>query len=151
MQGPFEQFIQDLGRALGLPLHVDDKNSCTLLVEEKLTLQIEPDHQEESLLVGSTIIELSPGKFREEVLKEALKENHIYPRLGTLAYSIYNNHLALFQRFPTWQEIPLEVWIDWLSAFIAKAIEWRQSIEEGRSSPPPVSDKGGPPPFSLKP
>lgn len=92
----FEEYIQKLGQALGASLHAEKGYLCKLLIEGSLKVQIEHEIDQERILFASFLQELPPGKFREDILKEALKANDALDRLGIFAYSPKNNSLAYF-------------------------------------------------------
>ena len=97
----FEEILQLLGQSLNLPLQVDANNACAIQIKQNLIVQLQPDPSQEKLLIGCQIIQVPPGKFRENVLKEALKANGLPdPRVGIFAYIARNNTLFLFQEYP---------------------------------------------------
>jgi len=152
MQDTFERLIKSLGKLLNASLHVDANQSCTLLIEEKITVQIEKDHQEKGYIIGAMVATLPPGKFREEVLKNALQANHFFPKMGTFGYSAHNNQLALFYLVKD-PDISAEKFAEVLSAFVAKALEWKQALEQNQSAPSSFMDQSEPvkpPPFPFK-
>lgn len=126
----FEELLKELGKILDMPLHVDSEHSCTILVNEKLRVQMELERNQERLIVASFIGLVPPGKFRENVFALALKINNPYPRIGTFGYSAYSNQLMLFEYLhPT--KLNGEKLADFLSVFIPKAMEWRDALEVG--------------------
>jgi len=146
----FEELLNELGNILGVSLHPDQMHSCTILIDEKMKLQLEMQKNKENLLLGAHICVVEPGRFRENVLGEALKTNNLsYPQVGTLGYSAYNNQLALFDVLSV-DEMTGQKLADYLSLFIAKALEWRDAIEAGNTSPLPLTEEEGPKPFGMK-
>src|SRR5581483_3593082 len=91
----FLTVIADLGRVVGLPLLPDHKRRCRLVIEHQLHIQIEDEEPKDRILIACFICEVPPGKFREKVFKQALKENNNYPRIGNLSYCEKNNNLVL--------------------------------------------------------
>ncbi len=101
---PFEDYIRDLGTALGLPLYVDAHGACCLQMNKKIRVQLEPDKSLENLLVVALIGEVNPGRFREEILKEALKANDRLVAMGIgegiLGFSAHHNKLTCHTILP---------------------------------------------------
>lgn len=128
----FEELLKELGKILGIPLHVDKNNACRLNINNILHIQLEQDPVKGRLLVACYICDIPPGKFREITLKEALKANYLYPRVGTLAYAERNNKLTLFEYLP-FLELTGEKLSVFLFQFIEKANTWREAIESGRT------------------
>jgi len=129
----FEEILRELSVELGTTLHVDKRGACKLRVNETLSLQLECDASQENLWIFSFLCEINPGKFRENVLKDALKANSPFPLYGTLAYAERTNQLALFSslRLPPLSGKTL---FEFLSAFIEKANAWKAGVETGQTA-----------------
>ncbi len=129
----FEELLHELGPELGTTLHPDRKGACTLKINEIFHLQIECDAHQENLLVATFICDIPPGKYRENILKDALKANGPFPVSGTLAYSDRNNKLVLFSYFRL-AGLTGKKLAEFLAAFVDKANQWRIGIETGHTS-----------------
>ena len=143
----FEELIVQLGKELGLPLHAERGRICRLNINGLLHVHIEYDEAKDRVLLATFIAEIPPGKFRENVLKETLRINNNYPRLGTFAYSEKNNQLALFIYTP-FASLPADQLLERLMTFIHSADEWRLAIEQGslaRVALPSAGPSGAPP------
>ena len=149
MTDPFETLIQQLGVSLDVPLHVDRHRACTIRVHQQLNVQLQLDAASEKLWIASFICELPPGKFRENVLCEALKSNNLpEPRVGTLGYISMNNRLTLHQAY-RFASIEGDKLANYLAGFIEYANLWRETIERGQTSPAPIHGKASAKPFGL--
>lgn len=126
----FEEILRELGIEYGLPLHPDHRGACKLLINETMQLQIEYRQEHQALLALTFICEIPPGKFRENVLRTALKANHFSPTKSLLGYSDKNNQLALFQQIPLTLLTGKKL-AELLTLFINKADEWRQRVQTG--------------------
>lgn len=134
----FEELLKELGKAIHLALHSDKNHACSIRLHGGVLVQLELDSSQENLLLFTKIIELPPGKFREIVLREALKANSFLdPRPGILGYFNNTNHLVLHQRYPL-QILNGERLASFLSVFAELADLWRKAIESGRAAPHPV-------------
>ncbi len=159
MISPFEELLKELSRQIGLDLHPDQHGICCLKVDEDLRIQIEPDSQKGRLLIGSFIGELMPGRFREEVLKEALKANAlILPEGkpggmpgGTLAFHQHNNQLFLFH-YVAQEGLDGPKLVQALAQFTNYAMLWHNSIKNGRPTPLNLgAPHPSPLPFGIRP
>jgi len=127
----FAILLDDLGGLIQVPLHPDAKRTCRLNIDNKLHIQIEDQDNFDRILVAAFLSEVPPGKFRETVFKETLKENNFYPRLGTFAYSKRTNMLTLFSHV-YYEGLDGNNFADFLTAFIEKSLAWKSGVETGR-------------------
>ena len=130
----FEELLKQLANLLNTPLHVDTKGCCAILVDERLKVQLELDKSQEKVILSGYITSIIPGRFRENVLIEALKENDQNFQTGILGYSSYNDMLALFLVLSL-HLLNGEILADQLASFIAKAMEWQNAIRAGYPAP----------------
>jgi len=130
----FQELLWDLGELIEVPLHADKNNACKLILDQKLTLQLEMDQYDQKLLITSFISELPPGKFREDILKNALKVNGMRHSFGVFSYIESNNFLILHQYFHV-DNLSREKLAEYLESLIQEAEEWRSAISNGHSSP----------------
>lgn len=147
----FEELLKELGKLFHVLLHPDKTGKCCLNVNDSLHVQMEFDPGRDRILIAALICDVPPGKFRENLLKEALKFNGAYPRVGTLGYLERENKLALYE-YLYFPEINGEKMGQFLVNFIGKATEWRQNVENGsfpQSSSP--TSKIDPSLFGIKP
>jgi hypothetical protein len=133
----FQEILHALGEELNIPLEPDRNHACAIQVKPGLIVQLESDLSQEKLLILSPIIEVPPGKFRENVLREGLKSNALPdPRIGILSYIPKINKLVLFQYYP-FDILTAERLAGLLGAFIETAGKWRDAITTGNSGPLP--------------
>lgn len=150
MMDTFAQLLSDLGLLLDIPLSPDKRGACKLNIEDTIHIQLEPDANREKLLLFCFLSEIPPGKFRENVLRDALKTN-ADPALGTLGFSERNNQLVLFA-YLNFYPLTAKELLDFLSLFIAKAQAWKQAIATGQTAHlSPESIQKSLSPFDLKP
>src|SRR3990167_5179686 len=128
MASQFEELLSQLGPVFHLSLHVDKNQACSIEVHQHLIIQLQPDMAQENLFLFSKIIEIPPGKFRENVLREALKANALPdPRVGIFGYVAATNHLVLFQRYP-FTMLTGERLAGLVGAFIEYGDSWHQAV-----------------------
>ncbi len=95
---PFEDLLNELGKVLRMKLHVDAKGACSLRIQDK-TIQLEPDRDLGSLFIFTRIMETPPGKYREQILAQAMKAN-TQSSSAIFAYLEKTNELVAFQKYP---------------------------------------------------
>lgn len=145
----FQQLLQDLGRIFHLELHADKLNACSILIPPELIIQLQLDQSQENLFLFSKVAPLPPGRFRENVLTEALKANAAPdPIPGIFAYLAKTDHLILFQSYPV-SILNGERLAGLFGAFLEVAEKWRKAIQSGQSSPPSLQTSPANP-FGLK-
>jgi hypothetical protein len=151
MTDPFEEIIQQLGESLGIALHVDKNRACVLKAHETLSIQIQTDSTQEKILLGCFVMELPPGRFRENVLAEALKANHLPdPRTAIFGYLAAGNRLTMHQRYPLSLLDGKKLAV--LPAnFMDYAEMWQEALKNGQPSPAPIAATVKPTnPFGLR-
>ncbi len=135
MTDRFEELLAALSNVFETSLHRDRNHACAIQVKKGLIIQLQADETQENLLITSNVVEIPPGKFRENVLQAALKSNgEKDPIIGIFSYIPKTNHLFLFQRYP-FDILSGEKLASLLLPFIDKAEEWRDSVTNGRAGP----------------
>ncbi len=136
MTSQFEELLQSLGKIFELKLHVDRKNACSIQVYPELTVQLQIDPSQEFLWIFAKIASIAPGKFREIILKEALKANALPdPRPAFFGYIHGLNELAQFQKYPL-AILNGERLSGMIGAFVAQSSHWQEAIQRGESPAP---------------
>ncbi len=150
MTDRFTELIVGLGDFLGLPLFVDKHGACLLQVHGKARIQMQMDSSQTHLLIASAAIEIPPGKFRENVLKDGLKTNDLPdPRSAILGYLPLNNHLTLHQSLPI-EILDAERLAAFFGAFMTEVESWIDAIQSGRTAPTHLAPDSPPHPFGLR-
>src|SRR5581483_6912627 len=121
----FEELLHSLGQIFRLSLHIDHSHACTIQIHEAIRIQLQLDIAQENLWLFSKLIEIPPGKFRENVFRETLKANGLPdPRIATFGYLANTNHLILFQKYPL-AILNGERLAGLIGAFLEMAETWR--------------------------
>lgn len=128
----FELLIQELGQILGITLQAEQGSLCKVFIKEKVHLQIEYDEAAERIILACFIVEIPPGKFREDVLTAALKANYIDSSLGSFSYADSIQTLILQLYLPSSVAAPFLGTL--LQQFTEKAISWKEAIEQSNVS-----------------
>ena|ERR1700722_9178070 len=128
---PFEELIRQLGEKLGTVLHVDPHQSCRLEFADNVIVQIDLDGSADRLLLGATLGNLTPGSYRENLLKQALIVNGLHAgRSGILAYSEKNDQLVLFS-YLSLGTTTRDFLFEFLKNFVGHAFVWQEAIKRG--------------------
>ncbi|CDZ80696.1 Tir chaperone protein (CesT) [Candidatus Rubidus massiliensis] len=128
----FSNILNDLAPLLGIPeLTLDEKNACVIEFNKEIKIQLEILKDHSGLLIATKIGTVPPGKFRENLFKEALKVNNIPPpRKGVFAFSKKNDLLILYDKV-----FLKNLQIDQLAKKIIKMQEtakvWKDALEKG--------------------
>lgn len=126
----FVLLLADLGALINIPLRPDASGGCSLKINNTLDINLKEDENNERLLIATFLSELFPGKFREHVLKELLKENGLPQRIGTFGYSGRNHQLAFFS-YLHFSGLRGDALADFLEQFIEKSLSWKRALETG--------------------
>lgn len=126
----FAILLADLGALIQVPLHPDHHRACCLSVNGELHVQLKEDNKDR-ILVAAFVSEIPAGKFRENILTETLKENNLFPRVGTFSYSERNNQLALYA-YVYFQGLDGDKMADFLEKFFEKAFSWKTALQTGQ-------------------
>lgn len=141
--------LQELGKALKIPdLHPDRNNSCLISLPNGLKVQIELDKSGSCITIGTDIGFVPPGRYRENVFREALKANgQPYPqRNGILAYSRQADRLVLFEMLSL-KDLTGEKIASALALLNEKALIWKEALARG--DVPVVSSSGTSRPMGM--
>lgn len=124
--------LKDLEKYIQIEdLHTDKNESCRIVYSSGFEVQLELDPSGEFLCVGTKLAALPTGRYRQTLLKEALKANGLPPpRYGTFAISQKNNTLIFFDYL--WaKELTGEKLFTFLTSFKEKATIWKEAISRG--------------------
>jgi len=131
----FGELLEELSERLNMDLVPDQSHIVTLLIENKVRIQIQPDSLDEYIILGAFIAELPPGKFREHILRDGLKANFaLDSNPGILSYHEKKNMLMLHMKLPI-SSVNSDDLVEHLKHLKTRAIAWQEAIDEGRSSP----------------
>jgi hypothetical protein len=130
----FAILLDDLAELLTIPLHPDHLRCCSLYINNAIHIQLQEEENKDRILISAFIGELPPGKFREILLKETLKENNLFPRIGTFCYSARNNQLSFFT-YASMPGLRGDLLADLLELFLDYVFSWKIALETGQIPP----------------
>jgi hypothetical protein len=130
-----DDILIGLSPLIGEELVSDSNRACLLVFNDRIKIQLELDITGEFLILGSILIELPPGKFRENILKSGLKANNlIHESPGILAFIVRANSLVLFEKIHISRTAPDPLYKK-IIQFFNKAENWKRAIEKGEVAP----------------
>lgn len=139
----FSALLQELGPLLDIKdLAPDANNSCLLKLKNGTQIQLEPDKGNLFLVLGTQIGTIQPGRYRENIFREALKSNGLpTAKNGTFAYSQKSDRLIMFEMVPV-KDLTGAQLHDHLTPFSEKAKLWQEAITRGDIPPVGTSAVG---------
>ncbi|MCE5293430.1 MAG: CesT family type III secretion system chaperone [Chlamydiales bacterium] len=127
----FASVLEDLGKIMNMRLAPDSHGACQIKSLTGLMVHMEPDTAGERIMIISDLGVPAPGRYRENLFREALKANGLpMPRQGIFSYSKKKDSLVLFDTL-FMNELTAQKMSDFLTPFMQKADLWRQAIPKG--------------------
>jgi len=140
----FGALLQELSDVLKIELTPDSNNNCKIEYPDKMVITMEPNVLGDHLRLIVEIDKPGDGRYREEVLKEALLANNLPPpRNGIFCYGAKSNLLLLYDSisFEDLSGVRLAEIIDIL---LKKGRQWKESIQRGElPTHRSIESKGG--------
>jgi len=127
----FATILDDLGKILTMKLAPDSHGACQIKQISGLMVHIEPDSTGERLMFIADLGTPPPGRYRENLFREALKANGLpMPRQGIFSYSKKKDSLVLYDALLL-DDLNGQKVADFLTPFLQKAELWRAAIPKG--------------------
>ncbi|NBO24554.1 MAG: hypothetical protein EBU93_04910 [Chlamydiae bacterium] len=145
-----QQVITILDESLDIDLHLDENQSCKILLNDKISVQIELDPSRQYMIFASEIFILPPGKFREMVLKGAILANYGKDKeIGSFSYLPKSCALMLHEFFPINFIQESEVF-DLFARFSTKALFWKDHLDRNTIPQSASHEPAQPNPFGIR-
>lgn len=126
----FETILKDLEAYFNYPLKVDERNACSLKLKSGMEVQMEMDRYE-NFVIAIRLATIPASRYRENVLKEALRMNHIdAASKGIFGYGTRNNRLILFLTINQ-PQISQNTLLALVPPFIIKGQSWFDPLQRG--------------------
>ena len=130
----YNELIEQLSDELGIDIFPNINNVVVLLIEKTIKIHIENDI-DDTVIIGTSITDLAPGKFREHILKDALIINSLeYKIRGTLSYMGSENALFIHQKTPL-SNMTVEKMVKIIKNICKRSKKWKSAVNEGHASP----------------
>lgn len=130
----FTDLLQGLGKTFSVHLQPDRNNACLLQINKTVQIQIQVDSAEENLMLGSKVCTIAPGKFRENVLRNALQHNALPELLGAFGFIRETNTLVLFT-FVYLRDKNPEAIATIIEEFFQIITSWKEAIQSNLPGP----------------
>lgn len=139
----YESLLKDLEFFFKCKLKPSANQSCLIKMPSGLHIQIEMAPKGEFLIIGAKLGTLPAGRYRDNILREALRANGLPPpRPGTFAYSDVSGLLVLFLKLDV-RFFSADKASTLLPRFTETAQKWRESIERGEIPPIEETSRSG--------
>lgn len=130
VQELFASILDDLGKQLNMKLVPDKNGACMIRYTTGLQLHIESNALAERVMLIADLGTPAPGRYRENLFREALKANGLPPpRQGIFCFSAKKDSLVLFDSLPL-AELTGQKLADLVNPFLAKANLWKNAISK---------------------
>lgn len=127
----FGSILKEFESYFKCPLTPDKNNSCLVKLNTGISVQLEIDRMGQ-LLIGCKIATMPMNRFRENVIREALKANEsVDPSEGIFGFSQKTNTLMLFMMIDP-KKINPDLIAKILPPFTEKAKLWADTIATGK-------------------
>ncbi len=137
MASTFEGVVQQLNNTFNLNLNAENLEAVNLSFKDQ-QIQFELDENQENVLAICFLGEVKEGRYREDVLVQALRSNGFpQPNLGTFAYSSKMDTLILFHTMPV-ESVTQESLMNAASILYEKMVLWKEALA---SSMVPIIEK----------
>ncbi len=147
----FTDLLQGLGKSFSTHLQPDRNNACLLQINKTVQIQIQVDSAEENLMLGSKVYTIPPGKFRENVLRNALQHNALPELLGAFGFIRETNTLVLFTFIYLRGKSPQMI-ATIIEEFLQIITSWKEAIQSNLPGPTLITKvKSSPPILDIKP
>ncbi len=131
----FADLIHELGELVGENFQAYQNRLIRFRINDHLHVQVETDLMNEFVMIICMVSEIPPGRFRENVLRDALKANYLLDKhRSILSYDEKGNQLVLSDQLRA-HALTAEMLLKEISKLVKRAELWRQSIDNGHSSP----------------
>ncbi len=127
----FGTLVEELGKVLKIKLSADSNGCCMIRYKSGIEVCLEPTADGRNVMIAIEVCEIPPGRFRENILREALKANGLpLPRKGVFAFSKKKDTLILYDQLLV-EELTGEKLMDFLIPIQQKAEMWKAAISNG--------------------
>ena len=143
------QLFEELGKRLNIKITPDLKGSCRIRFKGGVEVQMEQSSNGRYLTLLCNMGEIAPGKYRENVLREALKANGRQPPLyGIFSFSKKQNIFYLFDQVPL-DDLSGTRLFEFVQPFLEKAQLWKSAVARGEVPTGAVYSRSGGGMFGL--
>lgn len=126
----FESLLRDLGDKIQLSLESSSNNNISLKIKDN-DVVLQKDSKQPFLIISFEISEIPIGRYRENILKEALKFNALNQlHTGVFAFSKKDQKLILFEMLPL-SDIHADQVFNIMQVLSEKVTLWKDALNRG--------------------
>lgn len=126
-----ESLLKELGEKIGIPhMEPTHNNNITLTLKENQSVVLQKHNTLPFLIITFEIFEIQAGRFRENILREALKFNGLNQPYGVFAFSKKMQKLYLFEMLSL-NEISGDLVNTVMQALSEKVTVWKEALNRG--------------------
>lgn len=128
----FESLLRELGDKLGIPnLESTRNNNVTLTLKGNNEVVLQKHQTQPFLIICFEIAEIHVGRYRENILREALKFNGLNQLHGGIfAFSKKTQKLFLFDMLP-FNDLSVDQVQTLMTSLSEKATIWKEALNRG--------------------
>lgn len=125
-----DTLLHQIGGIINIPLHAQEGRKCLLEVDRTMRIHLEEDFVKQKILILCLLCDIGAGKFRENILREALKANSYLSRSFDFGYLEKTNELAFHTYVDT--RIAAESMALYLEKCIVVGKNWISAIQNSQ-------------------
>lgn len=127
-----QSLLKELGEKIGIPnLEPTSNNNLTLTLKGNNDVVLQQHKTQPYLIISFEIAEIPAGRYRENILREALKFNGLNQlHKGVFAFSKKNQKLFLFEMLPL-EEISADQVNTIMQSLSEKVTVWKEALQRG--------------------
>lgn len=126
----FESLLRELGEKIQLPLESSSNNNLSLKLKDNEVV-LQKDSKQPFLIISFEIAEIPIGRYRENLLREALKFNALNQlHAGVFAFSKKEQKLILFEMLP-FSDISADQVFSIMQLLSEKVTVWKEALNRG--------------------
>lgn len=128
----FESLLKELGEKIGISnLESTRNNNITLTLKDKNEVVLQQHKTEPFLIIAFEIAEIPIGRYRENILREALKFNGLNQlHGGAFAFSKKTQRLFLFDMLP-FNDLSVDQILTILKTLSERVTQWKEALNRG--------------------
>lgn len=125
----FSDLLKQLGPALGTNLHVDPQFCCTLNIQKKLLVTLQPSSDQSRLIIITSCGAIPASEAYRKILFPALLAANSDLSCGSMALSHKSSEIKRIHTLP--MTTPTSDIVSTLRDFCKQALLWQTAIESG--------------------
>jgi len=123
--------FEEFGKKINVTITPEQNGGCRIRFKSGVEVQIETSADGRSLMIGCELGSMPPGRYRENVFREALRANGLpLPRNGVFGFAKPKDSLYLCDQIAL-DELSGDRLFEFMQPFLQKAEIWRDALSRG--------------------